>query len=289
MSYEDTDAEKLDHMLSEIDELNSYIKDIPNVITKTESILTVLKNLQSDFAGIKNSRSKKSSAENDKLLADISMQLSANQEMLLGKISDVEKKVETISSIQKNLDEISEIVEKKSVYFKQDFPEVKNPNEETLKKLTDYGEEILSQLSLAARWYARKLPELRAHETAIKNLDEVYKKEIKSARESGIVDGRKSVIKDLFKIYDIKILMSATDNPSKALADFLKNAGVQSRYEVGDKFEITEEDLNQHQSYIDKITTGKIEIISPAYIFDGNIIARATFKPVDESNAEQEG
>ena len=273
-----------------IEDIDNLCKKQNNLLRDIGEILSGIQDLQRAFEDIKKpSRSKKSSAENDKLLADISAQLSNNQKMLLDRIVDIEKKVETISGLQKNIDKIAKVVDNKSVYFKKDFPEVKNPDEETLKKLADYGEEILSQLSLAARWYARKLPELKAHETALKNLEDVHKEDIKSARESGIIEGRKAVISDLIKKYDIKNLMAASDNSLKALADFLKNEGVKSSYAVGQIIEITEENLNQYQSYIEKITTGKFEIISPAYIFDGNIIAMATCKPVDESNAEQEG
>lgn len=56
---------------------------------------------------------------------------------------------------------------------KSELPTI-NEDEETLKALAEYGEKVLAQLSLAARWYARKLPESKENQTILEEILKIY-------------------------------------------------------------------------------------------------------------------
>ena len=166
-----------------------------------------------------------------------------------------------------------------------------------MAELAEFGEKILQQLAIAARWYARKLPEINSHEQALQNLSKTKDKEKAVAQENGKELGRKAVIKELLARYDdIYKLMSGNPDGAeerlKILSAFLTNQGVEQIYQINEEFEITDANLMQFEPYFHNLQTGKIIVTSPAYTFDSQIIAKATYiyftNEIETEHGEQE-
>ena len=207
-------------------------------------------------------------------------------------VTDVRKNTEMLQSLPSKIDEITEILSSKGLQFKTELPTL-NYDEETFAQMAEYGEKILQQLSIAARWYARKLPELEKHETTIKNLMDTNEKEKAHAKSNGEDIGRKKVIKELLELYgdtgeSIHKLMEPEENVDKRLsilADFLKNQGVEMLYEPNQKLEITPDTRMKFEPYIANLgnfNEGKIIITAPAYTFDDKIF-RASYKAAENT------
>ncbi len=195
------------------------------------------------------------------------------------KVQGIDESTEILQSLPRKIDDIAAILKSANLQTQSDIPAI-NPDEETLKTLTEYGERILQQLSLAARWYARRLPDLNAQETLIKNLTAKYENEKKIAAQEGEMRGRKSIIKELFKLYGDgvhKLFEAAEGTQISILVNFLKNQGVEVRYKVNQELEITEKNILKHEPYIENLKLGKILITAPAYVFDNEVLARATY------------
>ena len=208
-----------------------------------------------------------------------------------GRIKEIGESTEMIRSLPGKIDDIAEILSARGLQIKQELPAL-NHDEETLAQLAQYGEKILQQLSIAARWYARKMPELSKHETEIKNLTETHAEELTSAAKDGEARGRKAVVRDLLARYgeNIHDLMESAENEGgrlKVLADFLKNEGVEPIYQLHEEREITDDDLMNYEHNIANLRAGKIVITSPGYSFDNQVISKATYMFADEFFAAQ--
>ena len=203
------------------------------------------------------------------------------------KLKSISDNTEMIQSLPGKIDDISQILADKGLELKQDFPVI-NHEEETLAELADCGEKILQQLAIAARWYARKLPELKKHESEIKNLTAANEKAVQQARKAGEEFGRKAVIKELLKLYDnLQSLMNPIEGEIaleqiKVLKTFLSNNGVEPIYQLREELEITDANLMNYKHNIANIKPGKIVITSPGYTFDSKTIEKAKFISADE-------
>ena len=199
-------------------------------------------------------------------------------------LKTIGESVETMQSLPGKIDEIHNILTDKGISLKQELPTV-NHEEETIVDLAECGEKIFQQLTLAARWYARKLPELNAHETTMKNLHAANDQAKEQAHQNGIEEGRKMVIRDLLNRYDeesLDKLLNPADLQLKVLADFLTNAGVEPMYEMHQEITLSEKDRLKYEPYIKDFTPGKIVITFPGYTFDSQIIAKARYMPYEE-------
>ena len=190
----------------------------------------------------------------------------------------VEKKVqqnlEQLENLSAKIDSLPKFQEKNPV--SNDIPQ----DEKIIEELAEYGEKIMHLLAIAARCYSRKLPELKKHQEDIKNINDAKEKEKIQAEKKAEERGRKAVIKDLLNLY------SDIHNHS-VLATFLENQGVEKRYEINEELEITENNIRELETYIAELQIGKIIITAPAYIFDGDVIARATYKFAQENSTAQ--
>lgn len=210
---------------------------------------------------------------------------------LEGQLKNIRESTEMIQSLPGKIDGLTDILSAKGLQIKQEFP-VLNHDEETLAQLAQYGEKILQQLAIAARWYARKMPEISKHETTIKNLNETHEKELIRAAEDGKARGRKAVVRDLLARYgeNIHDLMEAAENDGgrlNVLAEFLKNEGVEQIYKLHEEIEITDDKLMNYEHNIANLRAGKIVITSPGYSFDNQVISKATYMLADEFFASQ--
>lgn len=203
------------------------------------------------------------------------------------KLKSISDNAEMIQSLPGKIDDISQILADKGLELKHDFPVI-NHEEETLAELADCGEKILQQLAIAARWYARKLPELKEHKLEIKNLTAANEKAVQQARKDGEEFGRKAVIKELLNLYDnLQSLMNPTEEKIaleqiKVLKTFLSNNGVEPIYQLREELEITDANLMNYEHNIANIKPGKIVITSPGYTFDSKTIEKAKFISADE-------
>lgn len=203
-------------------------------------------------------------------------------------VKDVSKNTEMVQSLPGKIEELTDILSDKGLQFKAELPTV-NHEEETYAQMAEYGEKILQQLAIAARWYARKLPELEKHEATMQNLMAEHEKEKVRLRQEGEDSGRKKVIKELLERYGEKIhsLIEPDENADerlKILADFLKNQGVTAVHKMYQEIYITDDTRMENEPYIEGIADlhdEKIFITSPAYTFDGKIF-RASYMKNDE-------
>lgn len=207
------------------------------------------------------------------------------------RLKNIGESTEMIQSLPGKIDGITEILSSKGLQIKQEFPAI-NHDEETLAQLAQYGEKILQQLAIAARWYARKMPEISKHETEIKNLTETHADDLTRAAKDGEARGRKAVVRDLLARYgeNIHDLMESAENEGgrlKVLADFLKNEGVEPIYQLHEEREITDDNLMNYEHNIANLRAGKIVITSPGYSFDNEVISKATYMPAEEFYAAQ--
>lgn len=225
-----------------------------------------------------------------------------NKEEWKGRMDDLEEKIrvmaettETMQSLPRKVDGIAETLTTKGLSLRQEIPSI-NHDEETIAELAECGEKILQQLTIAARWYARKLPELKAHDEALKNLSTANEKAKEEARKAGYEAGKRAVIKDLLSKYDEKNLYALL-NPSdpavaleqlKILANFLGNQGVEPIYDIHQEMVLREEDRMKYEPNIARFAPGKIVITSPGYTFDSQTIAKATYQWYDEFHAAQQ-
>lgn len=221
-----------------------------------------------------------------------------SKDALTAQLSDLERQLknirestEMIQSLPGKIDGLTDILSAKGLQIKQEFP-VLNHDEETLAQLAQYGEKILQQLAIAARWYARKMPEISKHETTIKNLNETHEKDLIRAGKDGEARGRKAAVRDLLARYgeNIHDLMTSAENDYgrlNVLSEFLKNEGVEQIYQLHEVIEITDDNLMNYEHNIANLRTGKIVITSPSYSFDNQVISKATYMLADEFFAAQ--
>ena len=217
--------------------------------------------------------------------------LTAQLNDLEGQLKNIRESTEMIQSLPGKIDGLTDILSAKGLQIKQEFP-VLNHDEETLAQLAQYGEKILQQLAIAARWYARKMPEISKHETTIKNLNETHEKDLISAGKDGEARGRKAAVRDLLARYgeNIHDLMEAAENDYgrlNVLSEFLKNEGVEQIYQLHEVIEITDDNLMNYEHNIANLRAGKIVITSPGYSFDNQVISKATYMLADEFFAAQ--
>lgn len=217
--------------------------------------------------------------------------LTAQLNDLEGQLKNIRESTEMIQSLPGKIDGLTDILSAKGLQIKQEFP-VLNHDEETLAQLAQYGEKILQQLAIAARWYARKMPEISKHETTIKNLNETHEKDLISAGKAGEARGRKAAVRDLLARYgeNIHDLMTSAENDYgrlNVLSEFLKNEGVEQIYQLHEVIEITDDNLMNYEHNIANLRAGKIVITSPGYSFDNQVISKATYMLADEFFAAQ--
>ncbi|MBQ7703871.1 MAG: hypothetical protein IJT73_00345 [Selenomonadaceae bacterium] len=188
--------------------------------------------------------------------------------------SKAQEILEQLENLSAKIDSLPKFQEKNPV--SNDIPQ----DEKIIEELAEYGEKIMHLLAIAARCYSRKLPELKKHQEDIKNINDAKEKEKIQAEKKAEERGRKAVIKDLLNLY------SDIHNHS-VLATFLENQGVEKRYEINEELEIIENNIRELETYIAELQIGKIIITAPAYIFDGEVIARATYKFAQEDSTAQ--
>lgn len=217
--------------------------------------------------------------------------LSSSINALEKKLNGIADNTDMIQSLPGKIDGISQILSDKGLQLKQEFPAI-NHDEETLAELAEYGEKILQELAIAARWYARKLPEINAHENQIKNLTAANEDAVNTARKNGEDAGRKTIIENLLQKYgDIQRLMNPSEDNAleqlKILSTFLSNEGVEPIYTLNEELEITADNIMDYEHNIENLQLGKIIITSPGYTFNNKTVEKAKYEFTDDFRAKQ--
>ena len=101
-----------------------------------------------------------------------------NMETIAGKTVGLEKAV----------NEVKQVLIDKNLVLRQKFP-VANTDEKILSDLEDYGHTIISQLSIAARWYARAKEDIDKLNEVRKQANDEYKKGYKD----GVCKGNQEI------------------------------------------------------------------------------------------------
>ena len=286
--------EKVSNSITKIDDLTEMILDRPKNVDLEDTAEDIIKKIDKHIYDVKSdiiSRNEKSVKDVKRDLADFNAVLN---EIINIKLKDIANDTELIQSLPGKIDNIDKTLKDKGIRLKQEFPAVSH-DEETLAELTECGEKILQQLSIAARWYARKKPEMEDYERKLKNLSDANERAKEQAKNEGFEEGRKAVITNLLISYDdINALMTAepenADKRLKVLATFLKNQGVEPIYEINKELEITDDNLGNFEHNINNLKKGigKIIITSPGYTFGTKTISKASYKIADEVKVTQE-
>lgn len=205
-----------------------------------------------------------------------------------GKIASIAKNVEICNGKMKQLDAIHKVLTDKNLELKQNFPAC-TQDEEAIVQMAEYGRTIVQQLELAARWYARVRPELEGLENEREQHATELRESVNEAKTKGIAEGRKQIIRELLNKYDDENLAglfeAEADGASqrvKILANFLRNEGIAEKFEKNTVLEITEDNIDEYRNWIAHVHVGKIRIKVPAYLLNGEIIAKAVIEDVTE-------
>ena len=200
-----------------------------------------------------------------------------------GRLKEISESTDVIHSLRGDIADINQLLSESKI--EREFPAA-NQDEETIRQLAECGAEILNRLAIAARWYARKKPDLEHMSDFENNLRAELEKEKAAAFQRGQEAGRRQFVKDLLvKFGDVHEIF--TNENLRVLATALKNEGVEcaSEYNVGDIIKITRENIDRI-SGLRPTKPGKIRITSPAYFFDSKIIRDATFEDFVEPATE---
>lgn len=205
-----------------------------------------------------------------------------------GKITSIAKNVEICNGKMKQLDAIHKVLTDKNLELKQKFPAC-SQDEEAIVQMAEYGRTIVQQLELAARWYARVRPELEGLANEREQHAAELRERVNEAKTKGIAEGRKQIIRELLNKYDDENLAGLFEAEAegasqrvKILANFLRNEGIAEKFEKNMMLEITEDNINEYRNYIAHVHVGKIRIKVPAYLLNGEIIAKAVIEDVTE-------
>lgn len=208
-----------------------------------------------------------------------------------GKINAIVKNVESCNGKLKQLDAIHKVLTDKNLEMKQNFPAI-TQDEQALAQMAEYGRTIMQQLEIAARWYARVKPDLDGIENERMHHATELKEKVNEAKEQGIKEGRKQIIKELLSKYDEENLEGLFEAEAdgalqrvKILATFLRNEGIAEELAKNTVIDISEANIEKYRNRIAHVHSGKIRITAPAYVLDGEIIAKAVSEDVIEENS----
>ncbi len=194
--------------------------------------------------------------------------------------------LQTILGRTNKLENIEQILSDKNLKMKKEIPSF-NHEDEIICGMTECVDEILDQLKLGARWYARSkndIDNIRQERTENeKRISE--QKEI--AYTTGEGQGKQDVIEKLLgQFNDIDKLMKKgnCDNYEESvtgmIASFLRDNGLESEFEVGEEVEISVENSSDIQNKIRFDEIGKYRIIKPCYILNEKVYAKAEVEKI---------
>lgn len=201
--------------------------------------------------------------------------------------------LQTIIGRTNKLENIEQILSDKNLKMKKEIPSF-NHEDEIICGMTECVDEILDQLKLGARWYARSKNDIdNIRQERTENEKRILEqKEI--AYTTGEGQGKQDVIEKLLgQFNDIDKLMKKgnCDNYEESvigmIASFLRDNGLESEFEVGEEVEISVENSSDIQNKIRFDELGKYRIIKPCYILNEKVYAKAEVEKIVSDNVDE--
>ena len=220
------------------------------------------------------------------------------QEVLKGELKPL-RNLETITgkveSLSGDMSSLKDLLESKGLEIRQKFPAA-NADEEVLCQLTEYGQTVLSQLSIAARHYARSKANLDKLSELKDQASKAESKGYNEGKEFGRSEGRTEVLKELLKKYsDCATLLLDNNEISdplshlRILADFLRSEGVHREYEPGQIVEVNDENFDELSARIENLTRHNVRIVKGDYYIHEELLQKAQWEEIDSQRDDIEG
>lgn len=186
-----------------------------------------------------------------------------------------------IGQLKEEIDTVSQVLTDKGLQLRQKFPAA-TTDENVLCQLTEYGHTILTQLSVAARWYARSKEELD-HLAAIKSqAEKEYSRGYEAGKNIGQVEGRRVLVRNLFDRFGdgATLLLDRQEGfeplvQLKILADFLQSEGLHRGYAPGEIVEVTEENYAELSARIKNLPHTSVRIVRGDYYLGDELLQKA--------------
>jgi hypothetical protein len=272
---------------------------IHNEISSLTSTMRLeLKNaIQKDLDGLRGTLGKVQTAQQQ--LSDFAE--SGFQQALKAELKPLRTPLETmtgkVEGVAADLADVTTLLKDKGLVMRQKFPAA-TTDEEVLCQLTEYGQAILEKLSTAARWYARKQPELEQIVQLRADAEKAHDIGYNEGREAGQREGKRAIVRELVKKFgDCAALMCEApgelDGKTRLqiVADLLQANGVQRELAPGQVVTVTEENVQALSTQIEDLPGNlpqDIRIVTGDYYLEEELLQKATWAPVTAEPAPQE-
>ena len=194
-----------------------------------------------------------------------------------------------VEGVAADITDVTNLLKDKGLVMRQKFPAA-TTDEEVLCQLTEYGQAILEKLSTAARWYARKQPELEQIDQLRADAEKAHDIGYNEGREAGQREGKRAIVRELVKKFgDCAALMCEApgelDGKTRLqiVADLLQANGVQRELAPGQVVKVTEENVQALSTKIEDLPGNlpqDIRIVTGDYYLEEELLQKATWAPV---------
>lgn len=229
--------------------------------------------------------------------------ISDAQDKLVSKMTTVGKRMselgESVESIEGDLrkldqlDEIAELLRNKGLNLSMEIPPV-NAEEEDIINLVRYSQKITEQLGYAARDLIRKQEAFKSQAESNENEQRMMAQKLDASYKSGIVEGKKQVVKQLLAKYeDVDAIKESDENYVHVIWTLLMELGVvidgDGHYEKGREIELSAEDIGKMMATYSKLEVpGLYRVVRTGLSLQGEIISAAQFEKITKNVVEEE-
>ncbi len=269
-----------------------------DISSLTSTMRLELKNaIQKDLDGLRGTLGKVQTAQQQ--LSDFAE--SGFQQALKAELKPLRTPLETmtgkVEGVAADITDVTNLLKDKGLVMRQKFPAA-TTDEEVLCQLTEYGQAILEKLSTAARWYARKQPELEQIDQLRADAEKAHDIGYNEGREAGQREGKRAIVRELVKKFgDCAALMCEApgelDGQTRLqiVADLLQANGVQRELAPGQVVTVTEENVQALSTQIEDLPGNlpqDIRIVTGDYYLEEELLQKATWAPVTAEPVPQE-
>ena len=248
-------------------------------------------------------KTQKASEDLARKMNEASRTISDAQDKLVSKMTTVGKRMselgESVESIEgdlrklNQLDEIAVLLRNKGLNFSMEIPPV-NAEEEDIINLVRYSQKITEQLGYAARDLIRKQEAFKSQAESNENEQRMMAQKLDASYKSGIVEGKKQVVKQLLAKYeDVDAIKESDENYVHVIWTLLMELGVvidgDGHYEKGREIELSAEDIGKMMATYSKLEVpGLYRVVRTGLSLQGEIISAAQFEKITPNVVEEE-
>ncbi|MCI6085682.1 MAG: hypothetical protein MR711_05430 [Selenomonas sp.] len=279
-----------------LDDAKAYLHR--DINSQSSTMRLELKNaIQKDLDGLRGTLGRVQTAQQQ--LSDFAE--GGFQQALKAELKPLRTPLETmtgkVEGVAADIADVTTLLKDKGLVMRQKFPAA-TTDEEVLCQLTEYGQAILEKLSTAARWYARKQPELEQIDQLRADAEKAHDIGYNEGREAGQREGKRAIVRELVKKFgDCAALMCEApgelDGQTRLqiVADLLQANGVQRELAPGQVVTVTEENVRALSTQIEDLPGDlpqDIRIVTGDYYLEEELLQKATWAPVTSELVPQE-